>query len=424
MIPILNLRENPEEYIKRLAIRGIDASEEVHKILDVDAERREAQQRYDAMAAEINTTSKSIGQLMASGEREKAEEAKANVSKIKDEQKKANRELQIKEDELRILLLELPNAPQIGVPVGKNESANVVVKVAGPEVDLGPEALPHWDLAEKYGLIDFKTGAKITGSGFPLYTGWGAKLERALINYFLDFNTERGYQELLTPFMVNEDSGIGTGQLPDKEGQMYHMQIENFYMIPTAEVPITNILRDEIIEADALPLKYTAYSPCFRREAGSYGKDVKGLNRLHQFNKVEIVTAVRPENSNQAHKEMVEHVEALVASLRMPYRILHLCGGDTGSASANTYDFEIYSAAQQRWLEVSSVSNFEAYQANRMQARYRDENKKTQLLHTLNGSAMALPRVMATIMENYQTIEGIRVPEVLQPFMGVEIIPG
>lgn len=422
MIPIQNLRENPEEYIERLGLRGMDATKAVHTILDVYAQRRKAQQEYDEKAAEINTASKSIGELMKEGKKSEAEEIKKRVAQIKDAQKDSQRQLQMKEDELLALMLDLPNAPQKDVPAGKDETANVTVKEGGEKVTYDFDALPHWELAEKYDIIDFKTGAKITGSGFVLYKGLGAQLERALINYFLDFNNQKGYQELITPFVVNEDSGIGTGQLPDKEGQMYHVQIENFYLIPTAEVPVTNILRDEILANDDLPLAYTAYSPCFRREAGSYGKDVKGLNRLHQFNKVEIVRVVRPEESNQAHKDMIDHVEELVASLGMPYRILHLCGGDIGSASANTYDFEIYSAAQERWLEVSSVSNFEAYQANRMQARYRDAEGNIRLVHTLNGSAMALPRVMATILENYQTPEGIRVPDVLKKYMGVDII--
>ncbi len=420
MIPIQNLRENPELYIQRLTIRGIDASAAVHKVLEVDTQRRQAQKLYDEKATEMNAASKSIGKLMSEGNKEEAEKVKSKVGQLKEEQKLAQQELQVKDDELRALLLDMPNAPQLDVPTGTSEEDNVEVKVGGPEKSFDFEALPHWELAEKYGLIDFKTGAKITGSGFLLYTGMGARLERALINYFLDFNTQRGYTELMTPFVVNEASGIGTGQLPDKEGQMYEIPLENFYLIPTAEVPVTNIFRDMII--DQLPQSFTAYSPCFRREAGSYGKDVKGLNRLHQFNKVEIVTIEKPENSNATHQSMIEHVEELVQSLGMQYRILHLCGGDTGSASANTYDFEIYSAAQQRWLEVSSVSNFEAYQANRLQARYKDAEGKMQLVHTLNGSSMALPRVMACILENYQTSEGIDTPEVLKPYLGSDTI--
>ncbi len=420
MIPIQNLRENPEEYIERLAIRGIDATTEVQKILEVDLARREAQKSYDEKATEMNASAKSIGKLMSEGKKDEAETLKSRVTELKEEQKNAQLDLQAKDDELRALLLDLPNAPQKDVPAGKSEDDNVEVKLVGDVRSFDFEALPHWELAEKHGLIDFKSGAKITGSGFPVYTGRGARLERALINYFLDFNTQRGYTELMTPFVVNEASGIGTGQLPDKEGQMYEIPLENFYLIPTAEVPVTNMFRDMIL--DEVPQAFTAYSPCFRREAGSYGKDVKGLNRLHQFNKVEIVRIEKPENSNQAHQQMIDHVEELVSSLGMRYRILHLCGGDTGSASANTYDFEIYSTAQQRWLEVSSVSNFEAYQANRLQARYKDDQGKTQLLHTLNGSAMALPRVMACILENYQTPDGITTPEVLVPYMGSEHI--
>ncbi len=420
MIPIQNLRENPEEYIERLAIRGIDSGDVIYKILEVDAQRREAQKSYDEKATEMNTAAKTIGKLMSEGNKEEAEKIKARVTELKEEQKSAQQDLQVKDDELRALLLDTPNAPQKDVPVGTSEKDNIEVKVEGELIEFSFDALPHWELAEKYKLIDFKSGAKITGSGFPVYTGMGAKLERALISYFLDFNTERGYTELMTPFVVNEASGIGTGQLPDKEGQMYEIPLENFYLIPTAEVPVTNMFRDEIVEE--LPQAYTAYSPCFRREAGSYGKDVKGLNRLHQFNKVEIVRIEKPENSNKAHQEMIAHVEALVQSLGMRYRILHLCGGDTGSASANTYDFEIYSAAQKRWLEVSSVSNFEAYQANRLQARYKDDNGKMQLVHTLNGSAMALPRVMACILENYQTSDGIATPSVLRPYLGTDYI--
>ncbi len=422
MIPIQDLRANPEEYIERLNKRGWDSRETVEKILAVDEERRSNQQNYDDLAGELNSISKQIGKLMAEKKKEEAEEVKKKVSDLKEQQKVAQKILSSSEELLRSMLLDLPNAPQSDVPAGKSEEENKEIRRVGEPVQYDFEALPHWELAEKYNLLDFQTGAKITGSGFVLYTGLGARMERALINYFLDFNTERGYTEMIPPFVVNEDSGIGTGQLPDKEGQMYHIQNENFYLIPTSEVPITNIFRDEIITLEELPIKYTAYSPCFRREAGSYGKDVKGLNRLHQFNKVELVQVVAPENSRAAHEEMIAHVEELVASLGMPYRVLHLCGGDTGSASANTYDFEIYSSAQKRWLEVSSVSNFEAYQANRMQARYRDEDGKTRLVHTLNGSSMALPRIMACLMENYQSKEGIAIPEFLQSNMKTDFI--
>ncbi len=423
MIPIQDLRANPEEYIERLNKRGWDSKETVEKILAADENRRTNQQKYDDLASELNGISKQIGQLMSTGKKDEAEVVKNKVADLKEQQKVAQKELQSSEEILRSMLLDLPNAPQKDVPAGKSEEDNVEVRRVGEPVKFDFPALPHWELAEKLKMIDFQTGAKITGSGFVLYTGYGAKLERALINYFLDFNDQGGYQEMLTPFVVNEDSGIGTGQLPDKEGQMYHIQNENFYLIPTAEVPLTNIFRDEIIPGEDLPIKITAYSPCFRREAGSYGKDVKGLNRLHQFNKVEIVQIVEPEKSQKTHEEMIAHVEALVASLGMPYRVLHLCGGDTGSASANTYDFEIYSSAQERWLEVSSVSNFEAYQANRMQARYRDADGKTQLVHTLNGSSMALPRIMACFMENYQTEDGILIPEFLMSYIGTDFIP-
>jgi len=377
---------------------------------------------FDNTQAKVNAASKEIGKMMASGNAAGAEAIKLEVAGWKESLDPIKTQMAEIETSLTNQLLQLPNLPGAPVPVGKTPEDNVVVKTGGPTATLPEGAAPHWDLAKKYNLIDFDLGNKITGSGFPVYIGKGAKLQRALIQYFLDFNTAAGYTEYLPPFMVNEASALGTGQLPDKEGQMYYMPADDFYMIPTAEVPVTNVYRDVIIKPEEFPIKMTAYSPCFRREAGSYGKDVRGLNRLHQFEKVEIIQIVEPSTSYAVLDEMVAHVEKLVASLELPYRILRLCGGDMGFASAITYDFEVYSAAQERWLEVSSVSNFEAYQTNRLKCRFKDENGKMQFAHSLNGRTLALPRILACLLENHQTAAGINIPAALQPYFGATTI--
>jgi len=377
---------------------------------------------FDTTQAKVNAASKEIGKMMASGNAAGAEAIKQEVAGWKESLEPIKIQMAEIETSLTNQLLQLPNLPGAPVPVGKTPEDNVVVKTGGPTASLPTGAMPHWDLAKKYNLIDFDLGNKITGSGFPVYIGKGAKLQRALIQYFLDFNTDAGYTEYLPPFMVNEASALGTGQLPDKEGQMYYMPADDFYMIPTAEVPVTNVYRDVIIKQEEFPIKMTAYSPCFRREAGSYGKDVRGLNRLHQFEKVEIIQIVEPSTSYTVLDEMVAHVEKLVASLELPYRILRLCGGDMGFASAITYDFEVYSAAQERWLEVSSVSNFETYQTNRLKCRFKDENGKMQLAHSLNGSSLALPRILACLLENHQTAAGIAIPAALQTYFGAATI--
>jgi seryl-tRNA synthetase len=377
---------------------------------------------FDTTQAKVNAASKEIGKMMASGNAAGAEAIKQEVAGWKESLDPIKTQMAEIETALTNQLLQLPNLPGAPVPLGKTPEDNVVVKTGGPTATLPAGAMPHWDLAKKYNLIDFDLGNKITGSGFPVYIGKGAKLQRALIQYFLDFNTAAGYTEYLPPFMVNEASALGTGQLPDKEGQMYYMPADDFYMIPTAEVPVTNVYRDVIIKPEEFPIKMTAYSPCFRREAGSYGKDVRGLNRLHQFEKVEIIQIVEPSTSYAVLDEMVAHVEKLVASLELPYRILRLCGGDMGFASAITYDFEVYSAAQERWLEVSSVSNFEAYQTNRLKCRFKDENGKMQFAHSLNGSSLALPRILACLLENHQTAAGIAIPAALQPYFGAATI--
>lgn len=422
MLTLKALRESTDEVVKKLAKKGYDAKEEIEQILNLDDERKKIQQELDGLKAEQNKKAAEIGALMKQGMKEAAEAAKAAVAELK--QKSA--ELAVAADEnlkaLEAKIVLLPNTPCDLVPEGRTAEDNVVVKQGGEIPDLGPDALPHWDLAKKFDLIDFDLGVKITGAGFPVYKGKGAKLQRALINFFLDCNTEAGYLEVEPPVMVNEASGFGTGQLPDKEGQMYHANLDNFYMVPTAEVPVTNIFRDTILQSKELPQKMTAYTPCFRREAGSYGKDVRGLNRLHQFDKVEIVRIEKPENSYAALDEMVAHVEGIVKKLGLPYRILRLCGGDMSFTSAITYDFELYSTAQQRWLEISSVSNFESYQANRLKCRYKDENGKTQLCHTLNGSSLALPRVVAALLENCQKDGKIIIPEVLRPYTGFDTI--
>lgn len=422
MLTLQTIKADPEYVIKRLAVKGFDGDKIIRNILDIDAERRRLQQKCDSDAAELKKLAASIGALMKQGDKEGAEKAKARVAEIKEATKSLQEELEKNENEMRDLLLTVPNLPNENVPEGKCAEDNVVEKTGGPMPDLGEDALPHWDLAKKYNLIDFELGVKVTGAGFPFYIGKGARLQRALIQFFLDSAWEAGYTEVEPPFVVNSASGYGTGQLPDKEGQMYHVTVDDLYLIPTAEVPVTNIYRDVIIPVDELPKKNCAYSPCWRREAGSYGKDVRGLNRLHQFDKVEIVRIEKPEVSYEALEEMKDHVQGLLDKLGLPWRILRLCGGDMSFTSAITFDFEVWSGAQKRWLEVSSVSNFETYQANRLKCRYRDADKKIKLCHTLNGSALALPRIVAAILENNQTPEGILVPECLRKYTGFDII--
>lgn len=422
MLQVAFIRNNKEEVKERLTVKNFAEVDLVDEILSMDEERKKLQQEFDNTQAKVNSTSKEIGQLMAKGQKEDAENKKQDVATLKSSLQPISDRLAIVEKHLQDVLLKLPNLPSDKVPPGKTPADNIVVRAGGNEPTLAANALPHWDLIKKYDIVDFETGAKITGSGFPLYKGKGAKLQRALIQYFLDFNTAAGYTEYLPPFMVNEATAYGTGQLPDKEGQMYYMQADNFYMIPTSEVPVTNIYRDEIVKEENLPIKMTAYSPCFRREAGSFGKDVRGLNRVHQFEKVEIVQLVHPEKSYDVLEEMVNHVEKLLNTLALPYRILKLCGGDMSFASALTYDFEVFSAAQQKWLEVSSVSNFETFQTNRMKIRFKDSNGKMQLVHSLNGSSLALPRIVACLLENNQTANGIKIPLALQSYFGAESI--
>lgn len=422
MLTLQQIKENPAEIIKRLAVKGFDGAKAIADVLDLDAKRRSSQQLNDSLAARLNTMASQIGALMKQGNKDEAEEVKKQVAEIKEQQKEIAAQLTEAEDAIRDILLTVPNVPYSGVPEGKSAADNVVEEEGGTMPTLPADALPHWDLAKKYNLIDFDLGVKITGAGFPVYIGKGAKLQRALIQFFLDSASEAGYTEIQPPYLVNEASGYGTGQLPDKEGQMYLVCEDKLYLIPTAEVPVTNLYRDVIIPGDKLPIKNCAYSACFRREAGSYGKDVRGLNRLHQFDKVEIVRIEKPEESYAALEEMKAHVKSLVDKLGLPWHILRLCGGDMSFTSAITFDFEVYSAAQQRWLEVSSVSNFETYQANRLKCRYRGDDKKTHLCHTLNGSALALPRIMAALLENNQTPEGIVVPEVLRRYTGFSII--
>ena len=422
MLTIQQIKEDPSFIVKRLAVKGFDAAELIDRILLLDGQRRELQLSNDNQGAELKKYAAEIGALMKQGKKEEAEEAKAKVAALKEEQKTIAEKLDATEIEMRDILLSIPNIPCDMVPEGRTAEDNVVEKTGGEMPALGEDALPHWDLAKKYNLIDFDLGVKITGAGFPVYVGKGARLQRALIQFFLDEAGKAGYLEIQPPYVVNEASGYGTGQLPDKEGQMYHCQLDNLYLIPTAEVPVTNIYRDVILNDNQLPVKNCAYSACFRREAGSYGKDVRGLNRLHQFDKVEIVRIEKPENSYAALEEMKDHVQGLLEKLGLPWHILRLCGGDMSFTSAITFDFEVYSAAQKRWLEVSSVSNFETYQANRLKCRYRAEDKKTRLCHTLNGSALALPRIMAALLENNQTPEGIVVPECLRRYTGFDII--
>ena len=422
MLTLKLLRENPEFVIEKLAVKNFDAREIVEKINTLDQNRRSLQLELDTCLAEQKKKAAQIGGLMKEGKREEAEAVKAEVAALKARSAEIERKSEENNAELNSQLVLLPNIPCDQVPEGKGAEDNVVVKTGNEIPDLGENKLPHWELAKKYDIIDFDLGVKLTGAGFPVYKGKGARLQRALINFFLDCNTNAGYLEVEPPVMVNEASGFGTGQLPDKEGQMYHATADNFYLVPTAEVPVTNIFRDVILGNNEFPVKMTAYTPCFRREAGSYGKDVRGLNRLHQFGKVEIVRVEKPEASYAALNEMIAHVENIVKSLGLPYRILRLCGGDMSFTSAITYDFEVYSAAQERWLEISSVSNFESYQANRLKLRYKDADGKTQLAHTLNGSSLALPRVVAALLENNQKDGRIEIPEALRPYTGFDYI--
>ncbi len=422
MLTLKQLREDRAAAIRKLAKKGVDAAQALDRIDELDDRRKALQAELDNCLAEQNKAAKEIGMLMGQGRREEAEERKRFVTDMKAHSAQLAAEQKEVADALQAVIVTLPNFPADIVPEGRTAEDNLVVKLVESYTQLPENPLPHWELARKYDIIDFDLGVKLTGAGFPVYKGKGARLQRALINYFLDCNTRAGYLEVEPPVMVNEASGFGTGQLPDKEGQMYHATVDNFYLVPTAEVPVTNIYRDVILDKSDFPVKMTAYTPCFRREAGSYGKDVRGLNRLHQFDKVEIVQLSLPEHSYEALDGMVAHVESIVRSLGLPYRILRLCGGDMSFTSALTYDFEVYSEAQKRWLEVSSVSNFESFQANRLKLRYRDENKKIQLAHTLNGSSLALPRIVAALLENNQTPEGIRIPEALIPYTGFDII--
>jgi seryl-tRNA synthetase len=422
MLQVSVLRGNTAEVKQRLAVKRFAQPELVDTIIGLDDERKRLQAEFDTTQAKVNAASKEIGKLMGQGNKEGAEALKQDVAGWKAALEPLKEQMAKVEKELQDTLVILPNLPSPLVPEGKSPEDNVVVREGGNKPVLPADAVPHWDLIKKYDLIDFETGAKITGSGFPLYKGKGARLQRALVQYFLDYNTEAGYTEYLPPFMVNEASAFATGQLPDKEGQMYHAKEDNYFLIPTAEVPVTNVYRDTILKKEELPVKMTAYSPCFRREAGSFGKEVRGLNRVHQFEKVEIIQIVEPSTSYMVLDEMVLHVEKLLQSLELPYRILRLCGGDMGFTSALTYDFEVFSAAQERWLEVSSVSNFESYQTNRMKCRYKDADGKTQLTHSLNGSSLALPRIVACLLENNQTSEGINLPKILHRYFGAEKI--
>ena len=424
MLTLKTILENRDEVVRRLGKKHFkDADQIIDRVIEIDRIRRSTQRELDEKLAQINQQSKAIGELMKKGLKEEAAAAKANVAELKQMTVEFKARLENAESDIRNILLAVPNLPNDTVPEGFGAEDNKVEKMGGTNPTFeGFEPLPHWELAKKYDLIDFEMGVKITGAGFPIYKGKGARLQRALINFFLDEARQAGYLEIEPPYVVNEASGYGTGQLPDKEGQMYHATLDNLYLIPTAEVPVTNIFRDVILKEEELPQRLCAYSACFRREAGSYGKDVRGLNRLHQFNKVEIVRIDTPDHSYQSLDEMIAHVENLVNKLELPYRILRLCGGDMSFTSAITFDFEVYSAAQQRWLEVSSVSNFESYQANRLKCRYKNADGKTELCHTLNGSALALPRIVAALLENHQTPEGIRIPKALVPYCGFEII--
>lgn len=423
MLTINLIREKRDFIAERLRIKNFDAEKILDKILQIDAERRQIQVRTDALQAEMNRISKEIGSLMKSGNKDEADAAKEKTYKLKEEIKSLTEKLVPLDEELRNEIIRLPNLPHQSVNKGRGAEDNVMMRSGGLKPDLDDDSLPHWDLIKKYDIIDFELGIKLTGAGFPVYKGKGAKLERALINFFLDEGVKAGYKEVMPPIVVNEDSGFATGQLPDKEGQMYNVTLDGFYLIPTAEVPVTNIYRDVILDAGELPVKNIAYTPCFRREAGSWGAHVRGLNRLHQFDKVEIVRIAHPDNSYESLEEMVSHVEGLVKSLDLPYRIMRLCGGDMSFTSSLTYDFEVWSGAQKKWLEVSSVSNFESFQANRLKCRFKEKGEKqTKLVHTLNGSALALPRIVAALLENNQTESGIKIPDVLVPYTGFKII--
>lgn len=422
MLEISRIREDKEQIIEGLKKRNLDVSSLVEKILTIDTDWRTAKTTLDGLSAESNTLAKEIGALFQQGKTDEANAAKAKTVSIKEKEQTLKEQVSRLESELTDQLYLLPNVPKAIVPAGKTPEDNITVIEVGKKAVLESNAVPHWELTKKYDLIDFELGVKITGAGFPVYKGKGAKLQRALIHFFLQEATDNGYTEYIPPLLVNEASGYGTGQLPDKEGQMYHSTVDNLYLIPTAEVPLTNIFRDEILPSEDFSIKLTGYTPCFRREAGSYGKDVRGLNRLHQFDKVEIVRIEHPSNSDKALEEMVDHVKNLLEKLGLHYRILRLCGGDMGFTSAITYDFEVYSAAQEKWLEVSSVSNFETFQANRLKLRFKSADKKTQLCHTLNGSALALPRIVAALLENNQSSKGIKIPKVLVPFTGFEWI--
>lgn len=423
MLTIKQITDDKEAVIKGLEKKHFKgAREAIDNVLELDNKRKAAQAELDSLLSEIKNISKSIGGLMKEGKKAEAEDAKGKVAEIKEKTKELEEAMKTALDERTNLLLTIPNVPYDIVPEGDGAEDNLVVKTGGHDTVLPKNALPHWELAKKYNLIDFDLGVKISGAGFPVYIGQGARLQRALINFFLDEARAAGYTEIMPPTVVNQASGFGTGQLPDKEGQMYHCEVDDLYLIPTAEVPVTNIYRDEILNEDDLPIKNCAYTECFRREAGSYGKDVRGLNRLHEFSKIELVRIDTPEHSAQSHQEMLDHVEGLLQKLELPYRILRLCGGDISFTAALCYDFEVYSEAQKRWLEVSSVSNFDTYQANRLQCRYRSHDKKIQLCHTLNGSALALPRIVAALLEDFQTPEGIRIPKALQPYMGCDMI--
>ena len=422
MLTLKQLRDDRAAAQRRLAKKGVDAAPIIDKIESLDDQRKAIQTQLDNCLSEQNQAAKQIGALMSKGQKADAETKKAEVASLKQRSVELSAELKRVSDELQSQIVLLPNLPADIVPEGRTAEDNEIVRTSGDITELPAGALPHWELTAKYDIIDFDLGVKLTGAGFPVYKGKGARLQRALINYFLDCNTAAGYLEVEPPIVVNEASGFGTGQLPDKEGQMYHCTADNLYLVPTAEVPVTNIFRDVILAQSDFPVKVTAYTPCFRREAGSYGKDVRGLNRLHQFDKVEIVQLALPEKSYEALDGMVAHVEGIIKSLGLPYRVLRLCGGDMSFTSALTYDFEVYSAAQKRWLEVSSVSNFESFQSNRLKLRYKDSDKKSQLAHTLNGSSLALPRIVAALLENFQTAEGVRVPDVLVPYTGFEFI--
>lgn len=422
MLQINQIRENKEAILAGLAKRNKDFTAQIEEAIAIDETRRKTQNELDAILAESNKLAKEIGDLFKSGKKDEAEALKAKTTELKEKSKTLEAELTKFEDAQKQVLYQIPNVPFKDVVFGKGADDNVEVYHWGTRPNLGESKLPHWDLASKYGLIDFELGVKITGAGFPVYTGHGARLQRALINFFLDEARNAGYKEFMPPHMVNEASGYGTGQLPDKEGQMYYVKEDDLYLIPTAEVPLTNLYRDVILKEDELPILMTGYTPCFRREAGSYGKDVRGLNRLHQFDKVEIVQLAHPSKSYEILEQMVEHVKGILEKLELEYRILRLCGGDMGFTSAMTYDFEVYSAAQERWLEVSSTSNFETFQANRLKCRFKGADGKTQLVHTLNGSALALPRIVAALLENHQTADGIKIPKALVPHTGFEMI--